>query len=1851
MKLLIVESPGKIKKIQAILGEDWKVAASVGHVRDLPRERVGVYPPDYRPQYEATERGQRVIADLKRLTDQAETVYLATDPDREGEAIAWHLKEALELVEPKRVTYTEITEAAINKAMAQPGVINDQLVRAQEGRRVLDRLVGYSVSPAVTSVAGKTLSAGRVQTPALRLVVEREAAIRNFKSVTHYGVELTFDQRPDSEGWKAIWLPKNWLPEGQEYFLDKDLATRIAALTALNALSYEEGRANKAPPPPFTTSTLQQAASNSLKLDPKQTMEIAQKLYEAGHITYMRTDSLVISEEAVKDIWELAKKNNWPLPEKPRSFKAKKGAQEAHEAIRPTQVNAETVSENELEQALYKLIWQRAMASQLADAVFATVKAALKTELDGQAVNFEAKGRRLLEPGWKVILAEDSADENASDKDKDELNNPVPPLTVGAQVNPTSGEVKTRKTSAPPRYTQAALIRDLEKRGIGRPSTYAAIMENISSRQYILANKKRQLESTPLGDELIAYLKSKFGFVDYEYTKLLEEKLDDIAMGKLDYLTVVSQANEVLVEELKTFGSDHGPVCPHCGQSLRHLVKEGPDGYNFWACQDRENCGAKFRDQNGRPGQSYGKMETTDQTCPNCGQPLNHYIKEEPNGYNFWACQDRENCGAKYKDQNGSPGPRIVKAVLSDRPCPECGQPLRHLVKEDPDGYNFWSCSDQTCGAKFQDQNGEPGEKSGSRELTDRPCPECGQWLRHLIKEGPDGYNFWACGDRTNCGAKFRDQNGEPGEKTGLAELTDRPCPECGQPLRHLIKEGPDGYNFWACGDRANCGAKFRDQNGEPGEKTGLAELTDRLCPECGQPLRHLIKEGPDGYNFWACGDRANCGAKFRDQNGEPGEKTGPRELTDRPCPECGQPLQHLIKEGPDGYNFWACGDRANCGAKFQDQNGEPGEKSGLAELTDRPCPECGQPLKHLIKEGPKGYNFWACSDRANCGATFPDHQSQPGEKSGPRGLTERPCPECGQPLQHLVKEGERGYNFWACSDRDNCGTTFYDQNDEPGAKFGQSALSNHKCARCGRPLRHLVKLGAEGYNFWACSDRENCGATYTDLAGEPSEKSGLKGLTERPCPECGQPLQHLVKEGPGGYNFWACSDKEKCGATFANQNDEPGEKSGKSELSGRQCPECGQPLRHVIKTGPNGYNFWACSDKDKCGATFANQNDEPGEKSGKSELSGRQCPECGQPLRHVIKTGPNGYNFWACQDRDRCGAKFKDNNDQPGDKIGKNGLSTYKCPECGQPMRHLVKEGHNGYNFWACQDREDCGAKFKDNNNKPGARIGKVELSEHKCPECGQQLLHLVMKGPNGYNFWGCPDRDYCGVKFRDNNGAPGEKMGKVELTDYKCPDCGQPLQHLVKEEPNGYNFWACQDRFNCGANFRDVGDKPGEKTGKRELTERKCPECGQPLQHIVKEGPDGYNFWACADRLHCGAKFRDNDGEPGEKNSKIEVTKEKCPDCGALLQRIIKDGPDGYNFWACSERERCGARFRDNNGQPGAKSTQSSITNVKCPECGSLLQRLIKEGPNGYNFWACADRIRCGATFLDNNGAPGLINNKNELTDVKCPDCGLPLQHIVKEGPNGYNFWACSDRRHCGSRFFDAGDKPGEKTGRKEITTEKCPDCGQPLQHIVKNGPSGYNFWACVDRDKCGARFWDENGRPGKSTLRGLNGPKCPECGQPLQHIIKEGEGGFDFWGCVDREKCGAKFQDNNGQPGDKIGKNELTEYTCQKCGRQLRHIVKEGPGGYNFWGCSDRDCGDTYKDDNGKPGEKNPPRGQRVASNHKCPICKNALYRKTGQSRKTGENYDFFVCSNRLCQTTFNVKQDKPVMRQYR
>jgi len=606
MNLMIVESPNKIKKIKAILGGGWDVAASVGHIRDLPVSEFGIEPETYRLQYQILERSKAIISQLRQRVARSEEVYLATDPDREGEAIAWHLQQVLNLRRYARVTFDAITENVIRAAIKAPRQLNTNLIHAQEARRGADRLVGYQVSPALSRQTGiARLSAGRVQSVALRLVVDRQREIDAFKETKHFGAEAIFDNGK----WRAQWDTAPFLKEGEEYILDASLAEEAAKCRLFTVTAAATKPAAKAPPPPFTTATLLQAASVTLGYKPEQTAQLAQKLFEEGLITYHRTDCQNFSAEALAEIRAYAANNNLPLPLKPRTWKSKESAQEAHEAIRPTHLEQRHAGVDNDQKKLYDLIWTRAVASQLANAEYSVNTLTLAAQDGSQPFVFKAMDRRLIKPGWRTLTAKDAAEEpdpDDSEKQSDE-NGRVPSLARGTQLRADSARVLNKQTRPPNGYTQASLIKKLEHEGIGRPSTYPAILKNIITRNYI-DDSKKILRATDLGILLIDALKGHFAFLEYDYTRSLEQQLDDIAEGKAQYFNVVSSIDGQLKRELAQWHSAPRPslasngsasaltgtapppgslLCPKCKQGT---VKK-PNGQNFYGCgRYREGC-------------------------------------------------------------------------------------------------------------------------------------------------------------------------------------------------------------------------------------------------------------------------------------------------------------------------------------------------------------------------------------------------------------------------------------------------------------------------------------------------------------------------------------------------------------------------------------------------------------------------------------------------------------------------------------------------------------------------------------------------------------------------------------------------------------------------------------------------------------------------------------------------------------------------------------------------------------------------------------------------------------------------------------------------------------------------------------------------------------------------------------------------------------------------------------------------------------------------------------------------------------------------------------------------------------
>lgn len=628
MKLLIIEAPGKLKKLRPMMkkirpGEDWEVVATGGHIRDLPQSgqddtmiTTGVLK-TLRPVYEILPKSARNVSTIRKALKNATEVYIATDPDREGESIAWHIQQTLGIREYKRVTFNEITQTRVREGLANARRIDGQLVASQECRRVLDRLVGYLVTQQLRRIMGQPTSAGRVQSPALYLVVLREREISNFKVIHHFGVELVFKDEVSALSWTAVWQPvPDFASKEHPYIQDGTLAARVAATRAVIVESCEDGKKRRPPPPPFISSTLQQAASVALKWDPDKTMQVAQRLYEQGVITYHRTDNPNLADEAMPDIQAVARRQGLDVVDERRTFKAADSAQEGHPAIAPTVWEDEVVGESAEEQALYKLIRIRALASQLADAIYDVRTAKLLAKgPDQRPLRFAATGSTVAYLGWMKLLQKDDTEEEASDLAK----NPVPKLEPKQILSVHQAEVLNQKTKPPARFTKASLIKELERRGIGRPSTFSSIVKNITGKGLVV-EEKRKLVPGPLGVSTISQLEGRFSFLELAFTSTLEKDLDRIARGEEQYGSVVAKFYQHLQGELGSLRqapsvamtprsagasstADHAHACGKCGMPLARRQKRGEGGYDFWGCTGYKanGCKVSYPNVKGKP--------------------------------------------------------------------------------------------------------------------------------------------------------------------------------------------------------------------------------------------------------------------------------------------------------------------------------------------------------------------------------------------------------------------------------------------------------------------------------------------------------------------------------------------------------------------------------------------------------------------------------------------------------------------------------------------------------------------------------------------------------------------------------------------------------------------------------------------------------------------------------------------------------------------------------------------------------------------------------------------------------------------------------------------------------------------------------------------------------------------------------------------------------------------------------------------------------------------------------------------------------------------------------------------------
>jgi len=794
--LVIVESPAKAKTIQKYLGKGFTVEASLGHVKDLPKSTLGVdIDNDFETEYIVIPGKEKVLAKLKKLALSADNIYLAPDPDREGEAIAWHLAEELgDGVKTKkkkkkddqpdrirRVTFNEITKRAVQEAFEHPRDIDQHLVDAQQARRVLDRLVGYQVSPLLWDKVRRGLSAGRVQTVALRLIVEREREIKAFQKQEYWTIDAHLSKPP---AFDARFVGKG--EEKVEVTNGEDAEKIRAALETadwrVRTVDRKERRRNATPP--FTTSKLQQDSSRKLRFSVKRTMMIAQRLYEGvelgeegsvGLITYMRTDSTRVSNEALAEVRDYitSQYGGEYLPESPNAYKEKKAAQAAHEAIRPTSAmrHPDQIKQylKEDEYKVYKLIWQRFVASQITPAVFDQTTVDIDAKSGTDTFWFRVTGSVLKFDGFLKVYKESK---EGKDEEDEELKHNLPPLEAGQKLTLKELKPEQHFTEPPPRYNEASLVKELEERGIGRPSTYSAILSTIQERQYVqkLGGK---FSPTEIGLVVTDLLVENFRDIfDVQYTARLEEELDEIEEGKETWTDALAgfykrfakdlRYAEKHMENIKRMEKPTDEKCERCGSPL--VIKWGKHG-SFYACSsyDKENpesCTFTKENPINLPDLDSADIQETTQEeyCENCGRVM--VLKRGRFGQ-FMACTGYPDCKTTRRLDQG----KKVPDIPLDELCPKCGRNM--MIRHGRYG-EFTTCS------------GYPDCKYVKQNFIGVKCPLCkdGDLVE---KKARKGNTFYGCGNYPKC--KFTSAGKPMAEK----------CPSCGSEylVEKTLKAGP----------------------------------------------------------------------------------------------------------------------------------------------------------------------------------------------------------------------------------------------------------------------------------------------------------------------------------------------------------------------------------------------------------------------------------------------------------------------------------------------------------------------------------------------------------------------------------------------------------------------------------------------------------------------------------------------------------------------------------------------------------------------------------------------------------------------------------------------------------------------------------------------------------------------------------------------------------------------------------------------------------------------------------------------------------------------------------------------------
>ena len=700
--LVIVESPAKAKTIERYLGGGYKVVASMGHLRDLPKSTLGVdIEHGFEPDYQPVKGREDVIEKLQKAAKRANTVYLATDPDREGEAISWHLKELLSIPDGKarRVTFNEITKNVVKEGIAHPRDIDQDLVDAQQARRILDRIVGYKLSPLLWRKIRKGLSAGRVQSVATRMVLDREREIQSFQPEEYW--HLFADLKTEKgESFRAQLHGTESKKLELHSQAEVDVVAKAVDGRPFTVVSVAHGTKKRSPSPPFITSTLQQEASRRLGMTPRRTMSIAQQLYEGvdvegegtvGLITYMRTDSLRLSEDALAAAGDFIRSHYGEAyyPGKPRRFKAGSNAQDAHEAIRPSipsltpeQVKKSLTGE---QYRLYRLIWGRFTASQMANAVYDNIT--VDTLCEGYI--FRAYHSKIAFPGYTAVYDDNREEDEAEAAGR----KPLPELKEGQRVTLEKLDPEQHFTAPPSRYSEATLIRAMEEKGIGRPSTYAPTITTITAREYVVKEGK-YLKPTPLGETVTKLMEERFpDIVDVKFTARMEDTLDKVEEGQADWKGVLGEfydgfASDLTKAEdalqgtrLKVPDEVSSEICPNCGRNL--VVKSGRFG-RFLACPGYPECSFTMPLVVEMPG-----------TCPKCGGRI--FKRTSKKGYAYYACEKGAACGFMSWD------------VPTKEVCPSCGKTMFKLAGK---GQRKSFCINENC-PQFV-----PEDKRGYRRRT-----------------------------------------------------------------------------------------------------------------------------------------------------------------------------------------------------------------------------------------------------------------------------------------------------------------------------------------------------------------------------------------------------------------------------------------------------------------------------------------------------------------------------------------------------------------------------------------------------------------------------------------------------------------------------------------------------------------------------------------------------------------------------------------------------------------------------------------------------------------------------------------------------------------------------------------------------------------------------------------------------------------------------------------------------------------------------------------------------------------------------------------------------------------------------